>query len=158
MSAGIDYSLGRANFDPENGVHYGVISQHFLMPEALGDIEPVYLDCKDCDDRRKCPLRKRGDYCDAEPIGLEYIDDEYYIVDCLDSDLMILKSPYVTRAQFCSPCVPGAGNLDYPDPGGPLTYCLGPDWFEDSRAPYDYQTVQDALQLERFERIKKGIS
>lgn len=36
------------------------------------------------------------------------------MTDCLDNDAFIIKSPYYTYAQFCSPCVPGAGNLDNP--------------------------------------------
>lgn len=143
MSAGIDYSLGQANFDPENGIHYGVISQHSIMPEALADIEPVYQDCDDCINQSECELCKIGEFCDGDPIGLEYNGDGYQIVDCLDSDLMILKSPYVTRAKFCSPCVPGSGDLDSADPDGVLTYCLGDDWFEGGKAPYNYEPVPE---------------
>lgn len=43
-----------------------------------------------------------------------YEHDGYKITKCLDNDLMILKSPFFTYAQFCSPCVPGACNLDSP--------------------------------------------
>lgn len=70
----------------------------------------------------------------------------YKITKCLDNDLMILKSPFFTYAQFCSPCVPGACNLDSPleDPSDQLKwpdsnkcYCLGVDWFdEESPCPY----------------------
>src|SRR5690606_21275898 len=41
-----------------------------------------------------------------------YEKDGYKITGCLDFDLFVLNSPYFTFAQFCSPCVPGAGNLD----------------------------------------------
>ena len=83
-----------------------------------------------------------------EPVAYFYRDDGYEIVDCLDSDLMVLKSPYYTIAPFCSPCVPGAGNLDdasdSPEPNehdGVRTYCLGHDWFEDNKAPYAVYSV-----------------
>jgi|LakMenEpi03Aug12_release.lakeMendotaPanAssembly.Ray.scaffolds.fasta_scaffold00471_60 hypothetical protein len=38
--------------------------------------------------------------------------DGYTLSNCLQSDVFVGKSPYFTYAQFCSPCVPGAGNLD----------------------------------------------
>lgn len=41
--------------------------------------------------------------------------------------LFVLESPYVIRAQQCSPCVPGAGNLDHPDPHGILCHALDPE-------------------------------
>jgi hypothetical protein len=71
---------------------------------------------------------------EADPL---YEHDGYKIVKCLDYDLFVLKSPYYTHAQYCSPCVPGAGNLDHPCKEGPKSYCLGHDWFEDGKAPYD---------------------
>jgi hypothetical protein len=133
---GIDYSLGKSNFDKNTGIHFGVISSRSIMPEAYADIEPIYPECEKCDEQDQCEYFKDGEYCDAEPIGLEYEDKEYHIIDCLDSDLMVLKSPYYTFSQFCSPCVPGAGNLDSPCPTGVKTYCLGDDWFENGVAPY----------------------
>jgi len=39
-------------------------------------------------------------------------------VNCLDSDILVTKSPFYTYAPFCSPCVPGAGNLDSTVPIG----------------------------------------
>lgn len=38
--------------------------------------------------------------------------DGYSLRDCLTTDVFVTESPYFTYAQFCSPCVPGAGNLD----------------------------------------------
>lgn len=46
---------------------------------------------------------------------------------------------YGTFAQFCSPCVPGAG--DSPLADGVKTYCLGHGWFEDGKAPYAVYSV-----------------
>jgi hypothetical protein len=56
---------------------------------------------------------------------------------------MVVKSPFYTYAQFCSPCVPGAGNLDNPMAEGVKTYCLGHDWFEGGVAPYPVWRVDD---------------
>ena len=61
---------------------------------------------------------------------------------------MILKSDYYTHAQFCSPCVPGAGNLDSPCDSGEKAYCLGHDWFEDGIAPYPVYRVSDNARIE----------
>lgn len=70
-----------------------------------------------------------------------YEHDGYKITKCLDSDLMILKSPFFTYASFCSPCVPGACNLDspldhIPEDGSNACYCLDHSWFEGGVAPY----------------------
>ncbi len=43
-------------------------------------------------------------------------------------NFFVFKSPHVTRAAFCSPCVPGAGDLDTLDPEGVETYDVPPDW------------------------------
>lgn len=72
---------------------------------------------------------------------------EYDMQTCLDTDVMILKSPYYTHVQFCSPCVPGAGNLDSPMPNGVRTFCLGHDWFEGGVAPYPVYFVSDDSEV-----------
>ncbi len=58
-----------------------------------------------------------------------------------DHDIFILKSPYYTHAQFCSPCAPGAGYLLNPCADGPKTYCLPHSWFESGVAPYPVFSV-----------------
>lgn len=64
-----------------------------------------------------------------------------YQIQTGESDLMVLKSPYFTHAQFCSPCFPGGGHLENHCEAGPKTYCLGHDWFEDNKAPYPVYSV-----------------
>lgn len=76
----------------------------------------------------------------AEPISMYYDEPDIQVCSCLDSDLMITKSPYFTYADYCSPCVPGAGNLDAPCDDGVKCYCLGHDWFDDE-APYPVYRV-----------------
>lgn len=67
-----------------------------------------------------------------------YEHDGYVLQVTGDGNLFVIKSPFVTNAQFCSPCVPGAGNLDSPCPDGPECYALGLDWFdEDNPCPYE---------------------
>lgn len=76
-----------------------------------------------------------------EPVGHTLDEDGYMGFVDSNNDLMIVKSPYYTHAQFCSPCAPGAGHLENPCPDGPKTYCLGHDWFEGDKAPYPVYDV-----------------
>lgn len=177
---GIDYSMGQSNVNKETGIHYGVISQNSLNPDALNDdIEPYYgkPHCPRCRAEAKAitnndRTEEFDDYkfaehecsdfsCDNckyvfssesafpdEPIGLSYENNNYVITDCLDTDLFIIKSPFYTFAQFCSPCVPGAGNLNSPCPTGPKTYCLGHEWFDGEKAPYTVYSVETGETVE----------
>ena len=81
-----------------------------------------------------------------EAIG-QYLDNnKYKVYNCLQSDLMVIMSPYWTYARFCSPCVPGAGDLDakvHDGQGDCKAYCLGHDWFDDGKAPYPVYRVSD---------------
>jgi hypothetical protein len=83
-----------------------------------------------------------------ESQGFSYNSHGYLLTDCLNSDVFVLKSPFYTFAQFCSPCVPGAGNLDSPCEDGPKTYCLGHDWFEEGKAPYKVFKVGDGAEVQ----------
>jgi hypothetical protein len=174
--AGIDYSLGRSNVDAVSGIHYGVISQHSIISEALDDLNYVYAgpNCPECgntvtdelpEEWRTKEIENYSDHgCDdyycatcnhlldteevwsEESIGWTYESEGYKLSDCLDSDIFVLASPFYTHAQYCSPCVPGAGNLDNPCEDGPKTFCLGHDWFEDGIAPYPVFKVSDGSQ------------
>lgn len=164
---GIDYGrTSGTNRNSETGIHYGVISQHSVLQAWADSAEPDYgkptcpkcgNDVVDYDDDKHGEYDGRGccDYacesceryyesCDAygeEPIGWNYEGDGYILTDCLDSDIFVIDSPYYTFASFCSPCVPGAGDLDSPADGGAKTYCLGHDWFESGEAPYTVYSV-----------------
>lgn len=50
-------------------------------------------------------------------------------------NLWIFESPHTGLYEECSPCVPGAGNLDQPDPDGVLTYDVPADWRTDHDLP-----------------------
>lgn len=66
-----------------------------------------------------------------------YESDGYKLQTDSGGDLWVLKSPYKTCAQFCSPCAPGACYLTSPCEDGAWAYCLGPDWFDqDNPCPY----------------------
>lgn len=91
-----------------------------------------------------------------------YEKDGYKLSNCLQSDVFVLASPYFTYAQYCSPCVPGACNLDSPlhtdtdasevhcickDHGIPKAFCLGHDWFENNKAPYPVYSVETGEKI-----------
>ena len=177
--AGIDYGMGTSNVDLKTGIRYGVISQGSVGDAWYEDAEPDYgeptcpkcgnpaRDCRTLDEVPDWEFAK-GESCEyaclnceylfgsdsaygEEPNGYNYQDSEYTLTDCLVSDIFVLKSPYYTYAQFCSPCVPGAGNLDSPlDKGeGAKCYCLDKSWFEDDKAPYPvYRVSDDSLVTE----------
>jgi hypothetical protein len=166
---GLDYGLGRTNIDVKTGIRYGVISEHSVGQAWYDSAEPDYGEptCGKCgnaacasdaapDDISESDWFEGKDYyCEHcrrtfwsddafgdEPNGFSYDADGYRLTTCLNSDIMILESPYYTFAQFCSPCVPGAGNIDSPMPDGVKTYCLGHDWFESGKAPYPVYSVK----------------
>lgn len=174
--AGIDYSLGKSNRNIETGIHYGVISQNSLNPDAVSDFEPDYGEphCPKCDNDVIPSAHISNDAYDRmeetgkdfaclscyqvywsedcypdESQGFTYESDGYKLTECLDNDdVFVLESPYYTFAQYCSPCVPGAGNLESPCADGPKTYCLGPDWFDsDSPMPYKCYRVSDGTEV-----------
>lgn len=85
-----------------------------------------------------------------ESSGPYFYESEETLQTTDRGELWVFKSPYFTYAQFCSPCVPGAGNLDNPcdpDAGAPKTYCLGHDWFDDGKAPYRLWRVSDGAEV-----------
>lgn len=183
--AGIDYSRGASNCDASNGIRYGVISQHTVNSDALEDIYTHGTDVAHAQcladhlaaaKANFAPCDENGKEFDEDQVTEEFNDryesdgglsdylyerDGYKLTGCLTSDLFILKSPFFTFAQFCSPCVPGAGNLNSPfesatnqegldgvdyaseatQAGFPRVYCLGHDWFE-SGAPYAVYSVE----------------
>lgn len=182
----IDYGCGQTNIDRATGIRYGVISQHSISQAWYESSEPDYGEphCPKCgreifgiDDN--CELsgferyRNGGcaDYacadCDLifdasdvfpdEPAAFVLDDGRYAAESCLDSDVMLLGSPWYTYAPYCSPCVPGAGNLndavatlaeleagfaEWEWPAlGVKTYAFGHSWFDSGVAPYPVLSI-----------------
>ena len=172
--AGIDYGMGKTNTDLKTGIRYGVISQHSVGEAWYDNADPDYGEptCPKCGERAEeyesnvaaeynrgigcadlmCePCAYAFDSCEAYPDearGYSYEADGYQLTSCLSTDIMVLLSPYYTLAQFCSPCVPGAGNLDSAMDEGVKTYCLGHDWFEKEVAPYTVYSVATGEKVE----------
>lgn len=79
-------------------------------------------------------------------------EDGYKAFSDEHGDVWMLKSPFFTYAQFCSPCAPGAVHL-----GNPLEeemwndnnrgYCFDKSWFEDEKAPYRVFRVVDGSEV-----------
>ena len=175
-NAGIDYGRGVSNRDPATGIHYGVINYHSLSGDAAADFEDDYDDpmCPKCgvevmpsvdvveefgDDATKdyhCPRCDKSYYdyeCTAdESIGFSYDKDGYLAHDAFDKTcVFVTKSPFYTYTRYCSPCAPGAGNLDafqFEEGNvGVKTYCFGRDWFEDGKCPYRVWRVSDDTEV-----------
>lgn len=93
-----------------------------------------------CDD---CHYRFDGDEAYGDEAISHYVDDGEYLAECGDDgDIFITKSPFYTRAAFCSPCAPGACYLESPTDDGERAYCFGADWFDDDfPCPYPVYRV-----------------
>ncbi len=156
------------NQDSKTGIRYGVIPLSELSEFAFDNFEPNYgepfcpkckgtlvpfEDIKDSDQFipytqysakefgcENCKVFLDGHHCfPEEPLGHTYHAEGYKLSLGSSNDVWIIKSPFFTYAQFCSPCAPGACYL-----GNPLDtaveankcYCLDPEWFEGGKAPY----------------------
>lgn len=104
-----------------------------------------HWECDGCGDYRcdQCEYLFDGDQAyGGEPVAWTLDDGEYQARQSGDDcDIFILKSPYYTLCNFCSPCAPGAGYLTSQNPDGIRAYCFGPDWF-DGPCPYDVYSVE----------------
>jgi hypothetical protein len=169
--AGIDYGLGRTNVSPY-GIRFGVIPHGDVGQAWYDSSEADYGEptCPKCGNAAK---PAKGEYSRYDHAWHEYADyvchrckqvfgsesafgDEpkafRYDADEVeaqqggdDCDIFILKSPYFTYAQFCSPCAPGAcylrKELEEPVESN-RAYCFGHDWFEEGKAPYTVYSVE----------------
>ncbi len=158
QDAGIDYGMGRSNIDYDTGIRFGVMPQHDVSQAWSDSSEGQYVyTCPYCGaelakgiDAKRCSgcykrIDPDRDFDNMEPVAFIYEGDGYECSQSYDDpDIFILKSPYYTYASFCSPCAPGAGYLRTPLPAdvGVKTYCFGPDWFDDGKAPYDVYRVK----------------
>jgi hypothetical protein len=86
--------------------------------------------------------------------ALEFDEEEYeyeteaekYLLSYLGGAplIWVMKSPFLTKARLCSPCIPNAGNLDSPDPNGYTCYAVEPDYF-DGECPYKVIQVSESI-------------
>ena len=159
---GIDYGLGRSNVDGSTGIRYGVIHHGEVGQVWWDESEANYLYfCPKCETELgyeypdvcsdpECEYEiQDGDFDMQEPMSFSYDQDGYACEQGYDDpDIFILKSPFYTWCQFCSPCAPGAGYItNHMEPGmGIKAYCFDGSWFEDNKAPYPvYRVDTDEL-------------
>lgn len=168
--AGIDYGYGTANVDPKTGIRYGVIpvseiadawyssAEEVTIPvcpycgEDLTEYEDTLLEAEN----PTCPTCGEAwngdDEYSYQILGYRYIGEGYRLYQHADdTDIFVEAAPCAGYFQFCSPCAPGAVHLQYPlspDARNPnnLGYCLGPEWFDDEEAPYEYCLVDDIAE------------
>ena len=146
----IDYGRGLTNIDPKTKIRYGIISINAVMQAWCDSSEPYYP----CDDCHEGGAKREDCEEDCGPSSW-YIDDGEYQADtCFDgTEIMITKSPYFTPGIFCSPCAPGAINLDeacherHIGHCDDIAYCFGHDWFEDGKAPYRVFSVETGKEV-----------
>lgn len=169
---GIDYSRGLANRNFETGIHYGAISVNSLAGWVMGEADPDYgpaqLECPKCKCEFEDATAGHGDEVTCPDCGFEEVevgdmawpdmplswDTTASLGDEYESDysetlncIFILKSPYFTETIYCSPCAPGAGDLDSPRKGGIKTYCVGHDGFEEGHAPYPVYSIETGERI-----------
>ena len=144
------------NTDEETGISYGVISQNSLNLDAINswyENDSIYDEYVE----GLAEQVKTGEISEDEKEDrlAEYDNDyhHHYVVD--DEGISaehfenlnawyITKSPFYTFCKKCSPCCPGAGDLDAPiNPDGhevvslwDKAYCLPKEYFENENAPY----------------------
>ena len=121
-SAGIDYGMGQTNIDFKTGIRYGVISLDSVNPFFLDKFEPIYSS------------EEPQDF--EEPIAYIYNDDKIGLKCEYDPNsslymLWVFHSPVTEKVKFCSPCVPGAGDLNNPCENGIEAYSLPKDCLVD---------------------------
>ena len=162
--AGIDYGSGRTNVS-NSGIRFGVIPQHAVGESWYDSSEPDYGDptCPKCGNKAN-KARKSDYHCPGCKYNFDSdeafrdeaqaftLDNGEYKAQCgEDGDIFILKSPYFTYAQFCSPCAPGACYLLNPLEEAcesNRAYCFGHDWFDGNKAPYPVMSVGSGLPVQ----------
>jgi len=164
---GIDYGLGKTNIDFETGIRYGVIPANDVDLWSESSDSEYLVSCPQCGydriddfdldtDRVVCPecdfMGESEDWIASLPTIETYKEDGYLCFQHGDDpDIFIEKSPYKTRADFCSPCAPGAVHLRNAHANGDAWgYCFGHDWFESGVAPYTVYSVTDIGHMIRI--------
>ena len=156
MYLGIDYGNGKTNIDLKTGIRYGVINQNEVLQAWCDSNEPFHIyNCPYCGSEltkganaKRCPTCYKKidpdvDFDMQEPVSFFLDDGEYKAEQTYDDpDIFIVKSPYYTFCQFCSPCAPGAGYLMNPMEGGVKAYCFDHSFFDEGKAPYKVYSVK----------------
>ena len=179
------------NYDEKTGIRYGVISPHFISSWSLNDIydqgtDPIYESGKNdilndikalCEDYNLDYERINTDsfideysdnYQGNDSGIMDYSDKEYDLHVSGDNfGIFVMRSPYYTYCNQCSPCAPGAGNLDSPvdkedydkKPHGVFmygtekAYCLGPEWFDQDNDQYSRKIPYRVFRVDNDQEV-----
>jgi hypothetical protein len=174
-----------ANFNEELGIRYGVISPHSISSWSLDTIynegtDPYYEMGKDQ------LLQDLKEFCESHNINYDHLNTDTFIDvynDSYESDgsgimdysdkeydlhvsggnfgIFVMKSPYYTYCRGCSPCAPGAGNLDSsfdPDDheiteGYHRALCLGPEWFDKEESEYSKKIPYRVFRVDNDQEV-----
>jgi hypothetical protein len=151
------------NYDPKTEISFGVISQNSLN---LDTIDSWYENDSIYDEYVEdlAEQVKNGGMTEEEVDDIldNYQNDyqHFYVKDdggisaefFQDLDVWyITKSPFYTFCKKCSPCCPGAGDLDSPIDSEDYevmtlwdkAYCLPKEYFENETAPYRVYRVDN---------------
>jgi len=132
------------NTNPVTGIPYGIIHSHNLHSEVVDDLMygPQAIDhqLKFCEDEYRAehelteddeiPQEFYDDYESYEPTIEGIYEGVHYMSSWLGGALhfFIMESPETGYYDPCSPCVPGAGNLDSGHGIGLKCYDVPKDW------------------------------
>ena len=166
--AGIDYSgLTQVNRNPNTGIRYGIIPVPDVGQSWYDSSEPndAPCACPECGNEMNhtkkrtaaneywCRTCHKG-YSSSDDIwgdssGSHYQQDGIEAFDDDNNDLWIVKSPYFTHAQFCSPCAPGACYLrnEIEPTESNRAYCLNGEWFNGGKPPYRVWSVKTGKEI-----------
>jgi len=186
------------NFDETTGIRYGVISPHSIssncdydLYEGPNSTDPYYESMRteislsvnelmnntnynisdDLKEQIKDMILDEMSERYENPDGqMDYSDNEYSLHVSGDNfGIFVMKSPYYTFCRGCSPCAPGAGDLNNPiDPVNlnlstlehisAKTLCLGPEWFDREKDQYSrnmpYRCFKVSDDTEVFPEVK----
>ena len=132
------------NVNPETGIRYGVVALDSLedwafdeffyqgrnvtadaaLEEAIANgLDPDDDDATQdfWDDYQAEEENYELETKDGLKLGLSYLGGAPLV--------WVFESPVTTEARECSPCVPGAGDLDSQEPGSFTCYTLPSEWF-----------------------------
>jgi hypothetical protein len=183
-----------ANFDEKTGIRYGVISPYSIssncdydLYEGPNSTDPYYermrteislsvdnlmtdTDYVVSDDLKEqikdMILQEQSDDYENPDGQMDYSDSEYDLHVSGDNfGIFVMRSPYYTYCRNCSPCAPGAGDLNNPvDPVnldlaqlehiGAKTLCLGPEWFDKGDDQYARKIPYRVFRVDNDQEAK----
>ena len=148
------------NINYETGIRYGIVAANNLDPEIVDQMQREGIDVhyeeaksdlwdaikrscgdsmsdRDSDDVADLAVERMSDHWqEDEPVHRFEIDGVKGQTTWLGGGLLIFFffSPHILKGRLCSPCVPGALDLNNLDPDGYEGYAPPNDWFYKDRA------------------------